>query len=219
MKSAILQSLTPLLVLLAPEAVIGKGSGVGIYAVIDQVTFDQDGSAPNTIRISGVFMVPVPMSSGAYLDPQRGFLYFRLASGDEQTIRQEWKQLKAMAGTGRVVGFTFYWVPNPGDPGGNPHHALEVSVHNNGEVASPEDYPLPFPDGIVQSGEKDGHFYDRVVAEFEKAAKLIAVLTVGLGTLEINRLYAPPDRVAGYPCAAALLRVYAGRNGAPMVDR
>jgi len=171
MKSAILPTLTGLFVLLAPHALTAKGSGVGIHAVIDQVTFDQDGPSPNAIRISGVFMVPVPMSSGAYQDPQRGFLYFRLASGDEQAVRKEWKQLRAVAGTGRVVGFTFYWVPNPGDPGGNPHHALEVSVHKNGEAASPEDYPLPFPDGIVQSGEKGGHFDERVVAEFQKAAK------------------------------------------------
>ncbi len=44
-------------------------------------------------------------------------------------------------------------------------------LHRNGEVASPQDYPLPFPGGIVQSGEKGGHFDDRVVAEFQKAAK------------------------------------------------
>jgi hypothetical protein len=95
-------------------------------------------------------MVPVPESSGSFKSPQRGYLYFHIVPGAELAARAEWKQLKDAAGTGRVVGFAFYWVPDPSDPLGNPHHALEVAVHQNGEAAPPEDDPLPFPEGIVE---------------------------------------------------------------------
>lgn len=159
------------LLLLAPSATFAKGSGIGIYAVIDQVTFDQDGPSPNSVRISGVFMVPVPMFSGSFRSPERGYLYFRAAPGAEQAARKDWKQLKALAGTGEVVGFAFYWVPNPFDPGGNPHHSLEVTVHKDGEAATPEDYPLQFPDGVVKSGEQGVQFDPGAIAEFKKTSR------------------------------------------------
>jgi hypothetical protein len=168
MKSAILTGAAILLLLLVPHALIAKGSGVGIYGVIDQVMFDREGSAPTLIRISGVFMIPVPMSTTGYRSPQRGFLYFQVVPGAEEAARKEWMQLKAVAGTGQIVGFAFYWVPNPSDPGGNPHRSLEVSLHPEGEAASPEDYPLPYPDGAVKSGDDAGRFDKGVVEEFKR---------------------------------------------------
>ena len=60
---------------------------------------------------------------------------------------------KSIAGTGQVVGFARYWVPNPGDPSGNPHHSLEVTVHADHDVASPDAYPLPNLKGIVKHGQ------------------------------------------------------------------
>lgn len=167
MKSMISLAASSLLLTLAPSSIIAKGSGVGIYAVIEQVTFDQDGSSPNTIRIVGRFMVPAPMSSASFKAPERGYLYFRDAPGAEKAVRREWMQLRKVAGTGQVVGFAFYWVPNPGDPGGNPHRALEITVHKDGETAEPEDYPIPYPDGIVKHFDKE-HFDERVMAEFQK---------------------------------------------------
>jgi hypothetical protein len=140
--------------LLTPTAVMAKGESIGIYAVIDQVTFDQDGPLPNTVRISGVFVVPVPHSSGQYYEPQRGFLYFRVPPETEQAARKEWGRLKTFAGTGQVVGFAHYWVPNPNDLYGNPRHSLEVSVRTGEDATPPEVYPLPHPDGIVRAGEQ-----------------------------------------------------------------
>jgi hypothetical protein len=168
MKSAILTGAAILLLLLVPHALIAKGSGVGIYGVIDQVMFDREGSAPTLIRISGVFMIPVPMSTTGYRSPQRGFLYFRVVPGSEKAARKEWRQLKAVAGTGQVVGFAYYWVANPGDPWGNPHRELEVSLHKEGEATSPEDYPMPYPEGMVKSGDKGGNFDQGVVEEFKR---------------------------------------------------
>lgn len=153
----ILLAATISLLSLAPRIVMAKGNSIGIYAVVDQVTFDQNGASPNTIRISGVFVLPVPMSSGGYKPPQRGYLYFRVPPEVEQAAltRKDWAQLKTVAGTGKVVGFAFYWVPNPNDPYGNPHHSLEeVSVQTGGDAAPPDVYPLSHPKGIVQAGDQ-----------------------------------------------------------------
>ena len=53
MKPAFASVAAVLLLSLAPAAVFAKNVNVGIYAVIDQVTFDPDGASPNLVRISG----------------------------------------------------------------------------------------------------------------------------------------------------------------------
>ena len=144
----------------AGATLIAKGTGVGIYARIDDVAFEM-GSSGRLVRISGVFEVPVPMSSGMYEPPQRGYLYLRIAPANEEAVRNELDQLRTLAGTGQVVGFGDYWVPNPNDPQGNPHHALKVIVHRVGETSTPDLYPLPFRKGVVRAGDLD---FDAVIA-------------------------------------------------------
>ena len=148
---------------------MAKGGSVGIYAVIDQLTFDQDGPSPNTIRISGVFVLPVRMSSGEYKPPQRGYLYLRVPPGAEQASlsRKDWAQLKTVAGTGKVVGFAYYWVPNRDDPESNPHHSLEeVTVRTVGDATSPDVYPPSHPKGIVQASDQSD-FDERIAATLQ----------------------------------------------------
>jgi len=150
---------TFLLLLLAASAAAAKSNSIGIYSVVDEVKFDQDGPSPHLVRISGVFIVPRRMSSGEYQPPQRGYLYFRVSPGAEPAARKDWTQLKA--GTGQVVGFAFYWVPNPSDPQGNPHHSLEVKVRSDGDAAPPDVYPIPHPGGVVKAGD---HAFDEKIA-------------------------------------------------------
>jgi len=160
-KSTFYWAVTVLSLSLTVTIITAKGSGVGIYARIDQVDFDQGGPLSNTVRISGVFGIPVPMSSGAYQAPQRGYLYFWIPSDREQAVRKELDLLRTVAGTGQVVGFAFYWVPNPNDPGGNPHHSLEVKVRRIGEGAAPDAYPIRYPKGVVRAGDED---FDAAIA-------------------------------------------------------
>jgi hypothetical protein len=54
------------LLLLPSNSVIAKNVSVGIYGIVDQVTFEPAGNSPNFIRTSGVFVVPVTLSSGSY---------------------------------------------------------------------------------------------------------------------------------------------------------
>jgi len=171
MRPALILVVVALLLSLTPTSMIAKNATIGIYAVIDAVTFEPDGSSPNFIRISGVFVVPVPISSGQYRSPQRGYLYFRIRPGMEQATRKDWNELKTVAGTGRAVGFAQYWMPNLNDPQGNPHLSLEVKVHTDGDAASPEVYPLPHPKGIVKAGDKEDFQFDNIVAQLQKASR------------------------------------------------
>jgi hypothetical protein len=171
MRPALTLVAVTLLFSLTSTSLVAKNASIGIYAVIDEVTFQPDGPSPNSIRISGVFVVPEPMSSGKYRSPQRGYLYFRVRPGMEENTRRDWNQLKSIAGTGQVVGFAQYWVPNPADPNGNPHRSLEIVVHRTSDDASPEIYPLPNPKGIVKQGDKgDPHFVE-VAAHLQTAVR------------------------------------------------
>lgn len=170
MRPALILVVAALVLSLASTSVIAKNATIGIYAIIDEVTFEPDGPPPNFIRISGVFVVPVPISSGQYRSPQRGYLYFRIPPGMEQATRKDWNELKTLAGTGRAVGFGQYWVPIPNDPQGNAYQSLEVRVHTDGDAASPEVYPLPHPKGIVKAGDKEDFQFDNIIEQLQKAS-------------------------------------------------
>jgi len=171
MRPALILVVAVLLLSLTSTSVIAKNATIGIYAVIDEVTFEPDGPSPNFIRISGVFVVPVPISSGQYRSPQRGYLYFRIPPGMEQATRKDWNELKTLAGTGRAAGFGQYWVRIPNDPEGNGYQSLEVRVHTDGDAAAPEVYPLPHPKGIVKAGDKEDFQFDNIVAQLQKASR------------------------------------------------
>ena len=151
-----------------------KNVSTGIYAIVDQVTFEPEGDAPKFIRISGVFVVPLSLSSGNYRNPRRGYLYFQSASGTEQATRKDWNKLKAFAGSGKVVGFGQYWVSNPNDPQGNPHHSLEVTVHaKDDNSASPDIYPIPKPEGVIEVKGRDKNYdggSDKIAAQLRHAS-------------------------------------------------
>jgi len=168
------------LLLISPNSVVAKCVDVGIYAIVDQVTFEPNDSSPNFVRISGVFVVPVRMSSCSYQRPQKGYLYFRIAPGTDrvssfmaQATRKDWNELRAVAGSGKVVAFGPYWVPNPDDPWGNPHHSLEVTVHAEGDSATPEVYPTP--GGVIKAddmvrGPNHEPQVEKIAAELQAAS-------------------------------------------------
>ena len=87
MKAASVAALICAVIVLSATVVIAKhnpGKTIGIYAIVDKVVFEPDEKSPERIRIWGVFVVPVLMSSGHYKEPQRGYLYFRIAPSEEE---------------------------------------------------------------------------------------------------------------------------------------
>lgn len=77
----------------------------GVYARVDRVVFEPSESAAQRIQIWGAFALAVRQSGSAYAPAQRGYLYFSIVPGKEETCRKEWADLKKLAGSGEIVGF------------------------------------------------------------------------------------------------------------------
>ena len=71
----------------------------GVYAKIDRVVIEND-----TAQIFGVFAAAKPNDRNDYLPPVRGYLYFKPGPNPAVT-RNEWNDLKQVAGTGEIVAF------------------------------------------------------------------------------------------------------------------
>jgi hypothetical protein len=134
--------LSAVVILLLVQISLAKNGNIGVYGIVDKVVFEPDESSPERIQIWGLFAVPIPISSGLYKAPQRGVLYFSIPADRKEIARKEWVELKRMAGSGRTLGFTEYWVANPSDPQGDPHTSLVVHVHQNRPLGLPDAYPL-----------------------------------------------------------------------------
>ncbi len=68
---------------------ISYASGpIGVYALVEKVTFEPAADKPDRIRISGVFLTAEDGSSNIYSAPLRCYLYFSLPRGNEQLARR-----------------------------------------------------------------------------------------------------------------------------------
>ena len=150
---------------LSSTVVLAKRGSIGIYAIVDTVELQPNDESPERILVHGVFVVPVPLSSGDYLPPQRGYLYFTLPSANKHVAEQEWHHLKRLAGTGRGFGFAPYWEKGPYR---DSFESLRVQVRSAGEVAPPDVYPQPR--GIVETGDKSDPDFDTIVVRLRDAA-------------------------------------------------
>jgi hypothetical protein len=77
---------------------------VGIYAFVDKVVLEPSDGSPERIQVWGGFALAEGRGE-QYAAPQRGYMYFTLKPGEEETCRKEWNDLKSMAGTGQIVAF------------------------------------------------------------------------------------------------------------------
>jgi hypothetical protein len=68
-------------IILLTQVSFAKNGNIGIYGIVDKVVFEPSKHSPQRIQIWGLFVVPVPMSSGEYKTPERGASIsgFRLA--------------------------------------------------------------------------------------------------------------------------------------------
>jgi hypothetical protein len=133
---------------------------VAVYAIVDEIDFEPSSFEPDRAWISGVFVVPVPISSGMHADPQRGHLYFTVNPTDPNATRRDWELLRAVAGTGTPVGFGQYWTScsRPGFPAAAPPDAncsFETTLQNDRTRAAPSPYPIPTDEGIVTVFDDD----------------------------------------------------------------
>lgn len=77
---------------------------VGIYAFIDKVVLEPSEGQPERIQVWGGFALAEGYGY-TYAPPKRGYLYYTIKPGDEETSRKEWTDLKSLAGTEQFVAF------------------------------------------------------------------------------------------------------------------
>jgi len=116
----------------------------GVYARVDKVALEPNATSPERIQIWGAFALASKEDRNSYDSPQRGYLYFSCKPGKEEVCRKEWADLKAIAGTGQVIGFggRFQTRPRLRKPEDKPE--------------DPDEYPLNF--GLVKMGDRSSDY-------------------------------------------------------------
>ena len=94
-------------ILLAGAAHLGASGPLGIYGIVEKVVFEPNEQSPERVQVWGSFAYVDGGvgSSLAVSAPLRGYLYFRLGGAADALVRNEWTDLKSVAGTGQAVGF------------------------------------------------------------------------------------------------------------------
>jgi hypothetical protein len=79
----------------------------GVYAVIDKVVLEPSDTAPARVQIWGAFALSDGQRGSNYKPAEKGYLYYACEAGRESICRNEWADLKSVAGTGTGVGFGY----------------------------------------------------------------------------------------------------------------
>jgi len=77
---------------------------VGIYALVDKVVLEPNETNPERIQVWGAFAIAEGYGY-TYKNAERGYLYYKVNSEKPTACRNEWTDLKAIAGTGQIVAF------------------------------------------------------------------------------------------------------------------
>jgi len=95
-------------VVLAGAVPLVASGPLGIYGIVEKVVFEPNDKAPERVQVWGAFAYVETSIVGQSLTvsrPARGYLYFRLGGPSDTVVRNEWNDLKSVAGTGEAVGF------------------------------------------------------------------------------------------------------------------
>jgi len=116
----------------------------GVYARVDKVVLEPNSTEPERIQIWGAFAFATKDDRNTYDSAQRGYLYFSCKPGKEEICRKEWADLKAIAGTGQVVGF------------GARNEVRPRLRKAEEKVADPNVYPVNI--GLVKMGDRHNDY-------------------------------------------------------------
>ena len=90
----------------------------GIYARIERVKLNNADSPDATIQVWGVFSLAKGRAD--YHEPQYGYMYYRLRTDAEDVCRNEWLDLKRVAGTNQLIAFGRRYGPKGREAGVGP---------------------------------------------------------------------------------------------------
>jgi hypothetical protein len=91
----------------ASLAAVPLSDQVGVYGLIDKVESETSKNGAKSVRIFGAFAIAHSRHGNYYRSPKWGFLAYHIDEENADKCRTQWKDLKTMAGTGKVVGFGF----------------------------------------------------------------------------------------------------------------
>jgi len=96
-----------LLVCAAAAALAHASDFTGVYARVDKVVLEPNGDSPERIQVWGVFSLADPGHPNEYSTPARGYLYLKVDRNPQaaEAARNEWNDLKQVAGTREIVAF------------------------------------------------------------------------------------------------------------------
>jgi hypothetical protein len=108
-----LRTIAVIVGLVVGTAPLTASGALGIYGIVERVVFEPNEKAPERIQVWGAFAyVEADRVAGPGLTvstAKRGYLYFRLPTAAPESelvvIKNEWSDLKAVAGTGQAIGF------------------------------------------------------------------------------------------------------------------
>jgi hypothetical protein len=101
--------------------IVAHASGpIAVYAKVDRVVMEPNEEAPERIQVFGAFAIASASNTNSFGAPVRGYLYYRVPAKldnandtDMQTARNEFRDLKAVAGTNQIVAFGGQWMGVP----------------------------------------------------------------------------------------------------------
>ncbi|MFI5179684.1 MAG: hypothetical protein ACHQO8_14025 [Vicinamibacterales bacterium] len=123
-----------LVLLVAP---VKASDPMGAYCLIEKVVFEPN-DGRDRAQIWGACALAIPQPGGEFQKPARGYFYYSIPKGQEDTVRAEWTDLKGMAGKDEAVGF------------GSRYRPLGRFRPGSEAVAKPDVYPLNT--GVVKLG-------------------------------------------------------------------
>ena len=142
-----------IVVVLAAASALHVSASVplGVYAVVDKVVLAPADTDPQRVQIWGTFALWDGKPGLGYRAPERGYLYYSCPKEQVGICRNEWADLKSMAGMGQMIGF-------------GSRSLAPGRVRAAGEpVSAPDVYPIQF--GVVQMGSSPrGAIFDQLKA-------------------------------------------------------
>jgi hypothetical protein len=102
MKANRLLAVTTLM--LAGMVAVHASDPVGVYARVEKIVMEPNDQAPERIQVWGAFSIAAQGNPNDYEPSGRGYLYFALPANAALAV-SEWRDLKAVAGTGQIVAF------------------------------------------------------------------------------------------------------------------
>ena len=128
---------------------------IGIYALIEQVTFEPAaGAPPSRVQVSGAFALAEHMHD-FYAAPKRGYMYFSCAPAQRARCDADWADFRWHAGSGKAIGF--------GDRAKPLGHVRPDSE----PPAAPDVYPAGEP--VIKMAAKDYPAYTELADKLKAA--------------------------------------------------